>query len=148
MNTSHKKWKEIKSLIYSNLTDQKIKEDFWSSLKSLIYSNLTDQKIKEDFWSSLIEDYGTENGSNEIISVPDEVAPLTIPCNIQIDIITRACFIEEVNPAFGESRVLIALGGYETIPNSNKLTSGLVFSTLFYNQDFNLIIYDLHEDFR
>lgn len=73
---------------------------------------------------------------------------ITIPSKIEIDIVTKAYFLESFsNIGFGVYKVLLALGGFN--PDLHGFHSAeICFSTMFYDQEVKLISFDFHEEFR
>jgi len=43
---------------------------------------------------------------------------------------------------------VVAIGGSTVVANTNIVRPGIVFATMFYNEEGELITYDLHEEPR
>ncbi|WP_299489160.1 hypothetical protein [Acaryochloris sp. IP29b_bin.137] len=73
---------------------------------------------------------------------------IEIPNKIQIDIVTKAYFLESFpNIRFGVFKVLLALDGFNQDLHGFH-SAGICFSTMFYDQEVKLISLDFHKEFR
>ena len=83
-----------------------------------------------------------------VLQIPDDESPLSIPRDTEIELIDIAAIVSEKGKPFGVLRAMLAIGGSQPIPQTNTRKPGIVFATLFYNRDCELITYDLHDEWR
>jgi hypothetical protein len=108
-------------------------------LTNLLNKTIPNEKIIGDLWKIL-------NKGDSKVELNDKW--VDIPCETQIDIVTKAYFLETYdNVGFGVYRVLLAIGGFKENPHGFH-TAGICFSTLYYDKDGELITLDFHEEFR
>ena len=108
-------------------------------LANLLNQIIPDKKILADLWEIV------DDGNNK---VELNNAWIEIPSKIQIDIVTKAYFLESFpNIGFGVYKVLLALGGFNQSLHGSH-SAGICFSTMFYDRKAKLITLDFHEEFR
>ena len=119
----------------------------WNTITGAIDRLLPEAKIFADLWNALEGDYGDRSAPPLPIEVPDNKMPLTIPRDAQLQVVGTSCTYHRISDSFGAFRVRVAVGGCEILPHSNVVRPGIVFVTLIYSEDGNLISYDLYEDY-
>lgn len=119
--------------------------EHWARIDAAMKAALPYQKLVDDLWRALEDDYSTEEN---VIQLPDDEAPLEIPLNSEIELIDIVAIVSDLKEPFGVLRAMLAIGGSQPIPQTNMRKPGIVFATLFYNRDCDLITYDLHEEWR
>lgn len=108
-------------------------------LANLLNLIIPDEKLLLDFWEIV------DDGNNKV-ELNDTW--IEIPSKIQVDIVTKAYFLESFpNTGFGVYKVLLALGGFNQDLHGFH-SAGICFSTMFYDEVINLISFDFHEEFR
>ena len=108
-------------------------------LADLLNQIIPDEKIFSDLWVIV------DDGNNKV-ELNDTW--IEIPNKIQIDIVTKAYFLESFpNIGFGVYKVLLALGGFNQDLHGFH-SAGICFSTMFYDEEIKLISLDFHEEFR
>ncbi|UJB69397.1 hypothetical protein HRE53_24095 [Acaryochloris sp. 'Moss Beach'] len=108
-------------------------------LANLLNLILPDEKILSDLWETV------DDGNNKV-ELNDTW--IEIPNKTQIDIVTKAYFLESFpNIGFGVYKVLLALGGFNQGLHGFH-SAGICFSTMIYDRKSDLITLDFHKDFR
>ena len=103
---------------------------------------LPDERIIAD-----VREVLRENSESDAVAVELDGEWLSVPCDVPIEVVTKACFREKYGIGFGTYKAQIALGGV-TDEADGFLEAKFCFATLYYTDNAQLITVYFHKDAR
>lgn len=111
-------------------------------LLQLLDETLTDTQITDDLSRVL-----RSGSTNDHAAIEIQGSKVDIPLNVSSRVVTKAVFKDRYNSGFGTLRAQVALG--EVIDHADgDVIPKYCFTTLYYDEDCNLISTDFHKQLR